>query len=455
VNRYNPFGKDIREIQAADLQMLGSVSEGWYVEYKRQVPCSKSIAKSISSFANQYGGWLFYGIVADTNGNNMPTSYPGIDINEWSREQGRISSAVAEHVFPAPFFECRFIRGPADDVELEDGRGIVVVYVPRGTDAPFVHSSGWIYRRIADQSTPVPEKDRAALDQLWRRRDEARRELREFLLRGPELSDTETELPHLSIYFLCDPLGDRGFRTTLDIEGFRDIAQSVDSRYLDFPLDSVFSGTDSYFGRQCADNNSAGFCPILRHYFDGTTVVSLPIRTYPLDSSQGRRELLRYENGQRFLDILSEHGMGTAHWIDLNILLALYIGAYIKHRKFCERGGIAAQTFTKSRFSSLWRKIPYIDAVSYLSVLETHGIPVIQEDEIWSPPTLELDSFHSIEFHDLAESDSGAVNAAAAWGRSLGALGLRSLVSQEEIIVELLEALTRGIETHRGGTEGP
>lgn len=449
MNSYNPFNKPFREIQVADLQMLSSVSEGWYVEYKGQIPSAESIGKSISSFANQYGGWLFYGIDADSNGNNLPTSYPGIGVDEWSRVQDRLSSAASAHIAPVPFFESRFLQGPVDEIGLGFGRGIVVVYVPRGIDAPFVHSSGRIYRRVADQSTPVPENDRSALDQLWRRRDKAREDLREFLLQGPELSKGESEWPRLSIYFFSDPLGDRGYRSNLDVEGFREVAQSVDERHFDFSLDSVFSGTDSFFGRQCAGNNGAGFCPILRHYFDGTTVASLPIRTYPLDGAQGRRELLRYVNGQRFLDLLTERGMGRVNWFDLNILLALYVGAYVKHRKLCERGGIVAPTFTKSRFSSLWRKVPFVDAASYLSALEANGIPLIQEDEIWSPPTLEIDSFDNIEYHDLAENESGTIKAAVAWGLSLCALGLRSIVTQD-IISELLGALNRGIETHRG-----
>ena len=59
---YNPFGKIIREIDTGDLSTLRDVSEGWYVEYKSEVPDAPSIAKSISALANTYGGWIFYGI---------------------------------------------------------------------------------------------------------------------------------------------------------------------------------------------------------------------------------------------------------------------------------------------------------------------------------------------------------------------------------------------------------
>lgn len=44
---YTPFTKDFFEITADDLAVLRSVAEGWYVEYKREVPNAGSVAKSI------------------------------------------------------------------------------------------------------------------------------------------------------------------------------------------------------------------------------------------------------------------------------------------------------------------------------------------------------------------------------------------------------------------------
>jgi hypothetical protein len=57
VTFYSPFPKPLSDIVAADLSVLRSVVEGWYVEYRRLVPNASSIAKSISAFANQFGGW--------------------------------------------------------------------------------------------------------------------------------------------------------------------------------------------------------------------------------------------------------------------------------------------------------------------------------------------------------------------------------------------------------------
>ena len=66
--RYNPFSKHLDDLEPSDLSILRDVAEGWYVEYKIAVPSPNSIAKSISSFANTYGGWLFYGVAESHDG---------------------------------------------------------------------------------------------------------------------------------------------------------------------------------------------------------------------------------------------------------------------------------------------------------------------------------------------------------------------------------------------------
>ncbi|HSO41621.1 MAG TPA: ATP-binding protein [Rhodospirillales bacterium] len=62
MTEYNPFRAAFNDLECKDLVALRDATEGWYVEYKEELPIAKKIAKSISSFANSYGGWLFYGI---------------------------------------------------------------------------------------------------------------------------------------------------------------------------------------------------------------------------------------------------------------------------------------------------------------------------------------------------------------------------------------------------------
>ena len=62
MSQYSPFDKSITDLQPSDLAVLKFVSEGWYVDYKRDLIDSGGMAKALSAFANTYGGWLFFGV---------------------------------------------------------------------------------------------------------------------------------------------------------------------------------------------------------------------------------------------------------------------------------------------------------------------------------------------------------------------------------------------------------
>ena len=64
-HRYRPFEKELFELSGDDLAGLRHVHEGWYVEYKSESIKPRDIAKSLASFANQLGGWLFVGVSED------------------------------------------------------------------------------------------------------------------------------------------------------------------------------------------------------------------------------------------------------------------------------------------------------------------------------------------------------------------------------------------------------
>ena len=59
----HPFEKAFQDLVAADLACLREVSEGWYVEYKSTAIAPRALAKSLSAFANQYGGYLFLALL--------------------------------------------------------------------------------------------------------------------------------------------------------------------------------------------------------------------------------------------------------------------------------------------------------------------------------------------------------------------------------------------------------
>jgi hypothetical protein len=126
---FNPFDKALSEVTADDLEPLGRVTEGWYVEYKRELLSADRLAKSLCAFANAEGGWLFLGISAAPD--NTAGSFPGLDIGTRSSIEDRIRQAANAHCSRPPMFETRFIEGPSSKINLAAGRLICTVKIPR------------------------------------------------------------------------------------------------------------------------------------------------------------------------------------------------------------------------------------------------------------------------------------------------------------------------------------
>lgn len=449
---FSPFVVGIRELQAADLSRLEDVAEGWHVEYKVVVPDAKSIAKSISSFANQYGGWLFFGIAAKSGGDNTPLSYPGVPLAEWPQLQERISSAATSCLSHAPPFEVRAIPGPMPDIQLPADRAVIVVHVQKGLDAPYVHSTGRIYRRVADQSDPRPETDRAALDLLWARRERAQEEFRHFLKSEPELSEDEAKVAHMDVFLFCEPVGENRTNSPLSFASFTDVVCSATpDAVMHFNFNRSQSCSRGFYSRLPLQDGPLALSASLYHHFDGTTVCSMPIRAEPIRSVQSRIELDKYQCGAQFLRMALEAGSDDLRWVDLNFVLVAYSTFIAKHHQLLKEAGIDCQSSCKSRFASLWHCIPFVDSAKYIDLIRQHGLPVIRESEIWSPPGLGMDACFPLEERDMKDGDRYLQLSILPWTAALSALGLEGLLeSGREAIEELVVAVAHGIRAHAG-----
>ena len=108
---YHPFADHLDEVAPEDLARLTDVHEGWYVEYKREMIGSRELAKSLSSFANQYGGWLFFGVEQDSV-NNVAAGFKGIPDTELQGALDSIRNAAKDLLNPAVFYNVRPFPGP-------------------------------------------------------------------------------------------------------------------------------------------------------------------------------------------------------------------------------------------------------------------------------------------------------------------------------------------------------
>src|SRR5260370_17712014 len=272
--RYSPFTKPISEFPAEELNVLRDVTEGWFVDYKSQPISPRDFGKHLSAFANQFGGWLFVGVVEDSK-TLKAESFPGIPTKDVGGVLVRIREGVSTHVSPTVYFSHRVIDGPLNALGLPAGKSIIVVGVPEGPNPPFLHSSGRIYRRIADSPEPKAETDRAVLDAMWHKSESLRHRLQEFVLKPTDARGIENTICY--VYFMEDltmSLPEYG----LDLTGFRDAVRTETPNDMSIALDNIYSTQDGFIGRHYLQaNDPLNELISLRWWRSGNVRLTIPI----------------------------------------------------------------------------------------------------------------------------------------------------------------------------------
>lgn len=122
MENYSPFDKELVDLDQTELDKLiaKGISEGWYIEYKVDLPKKSGkldqikIVKTISVFSNTKGGWLFYGIQADEK--NVATALIGIDILEYRNIPDQISQIISANITPKPLFHIKAVKLEQKDI---------------------------------------------------------------------------------------------------------------------------------------------------------------------------------------------------------------------------------------------------------------------------------------------------------------------------------------------------
>lgn len=151
------FDKPLKDLTVADLKHRlqdGQVREGFFVDYKVQI--TDELWKTVSSFTNTYGGFVFIGIGEDEK-TKLPISFDGVSSDKSTLEQVR--AKVEGNVHPFPSMEIVPVPCDASD------KVIIIIRVFESFATPHICGNGVIYQRNGDASSPV--KDRHDLDRLY------------------------------------------------------------------------------------------------------------------------------------------------------------------------------------------------------------------------------------------------------------------------------------------------
>lgn len=399
---YNPFNKSIgTPLEADDLNALieNAVAEGYHVEYKRELPVNEKIGKSIAALANTYGGWYIIGV--ETDRHNVAQRVSGFSLATLPDPISTLRDVVKSHVVPVPIFYPQVVKIGPD-------RAILVVYVPGEQDTPFISKDGRIYRRIADSSEPVYEKDRYAVDELYERGRKNAKNFKRFCRDERIFSKAESG-GWVNIFLSPYPYGIIDKYSILIRENFEKILQSTQ-----VPLDISFDKGKTVIGQGNISFNSGQFTHrsvILRSVFpsrvafnsltielfiDGSAKFFIPLpycfsqsKGLLPDNLQSSRDIqspVVKTALQKFIANDSEHSIQYLHFFNIGQLwatMALLLNFYLDWL------GMDLPLLTDMKmaltFSNVWRSVPFVDMEDWGMHIEKFGLPIIFAENIDVP----------------------------------------------------------------------
>lgn len=372
--RYTPFDVDLRHVSETHLAGLREVAEGWFVEYKSQVPQPRELAKSLASFANRYGGWLILGIEENPQ-DNTAARFPGIPDSDVTSNVQRIRDAAKDLIQPTVPFLHHTMQGPLPEIALPSGQSIVIIRIPEGASTPYIHNDGRVYIRTGDSSSPTPATDRTTLD-LLHRKAEARAVLLDGLIsRKPAVSKGEEETTYLHLILCSDPFQMLGHRFR---GSFTEFSDAMDKPPI--PFDNVYASQDGFVARQVFGGER--YNRIFTWEFSRTCNSFV---TCPIPMLRNFEEWLEYDHGEKFASLIAERELHAARVLNLNIVVNLVGATVARHCSLARMANVNGPFYFKAKLENTWRVIPFIDTSEYISHVETYDIPIVQDSHLTAP----------------------------------------------------------------------
>ncbi|MBS1928205.1 MAG: ATP-binding protein [Bacteroidetes bacterium] len=429
---YNPFDKNITEIVEQDLAQLidRQISEGWYIEYKKEIPTtslgkldSLKISKSVSSFANTKGGWIFWGITTDNR--NNPISIDGISISEYKNIEDQISQTINSNISPNPIYHLK-------KIELINNNYLFIIQVEESPTPPYITSQGIIYQRENNESKPI--KDRYIIEKL----NEKTTSYYDSIERFCSLDFTETKgqadwnQTYLELYLFPLPFDSFSFSKFYSSDFFKEVAvrfyQSVEVNLqkgneefkqttqidLNLGFNSIYSSESSLIIRplneknliyksttvELFENGNLKFLiplyefnseNIPKHYLNSNIINYLLEKYSPYETVKQnsylpyggnsdfklpditRRSTTDFVNHIKFID-------GTELIFTILIILSKY-KAVLSDNNFDMKSKLGF----RARITDCWRKFVFFDNDDYLEKIKLYNIPLSPKNEIEIP----------------------------------------------------------------------
>ena len=449
--RYTPFDVDLYDVTESHLSGLRNVAEGWFVEYKSEVPKPRALARSLASFANRHGGWLFLG-VQENSRDNTAASFRGLRDTDVPDVVEQLRNAAKDLIQPtAPFFH-HTLRGPLSGIDLQSERSIVIVRVPEGASPPYVHNDGRIYIRTGDSSSPVFANDRTTLDLLHRKAENKAAMLEDLIYRSPAASEAEKNTTYINLALCSDPFQVLGHWYSGSFTEFATVMKDSP-----LPFDNIYTSQDGFVARQTFGNER--YKRLFTWEFSRTcnSFVTVPLSTLQVPPTRFDGsfyyldEWSQYDNGEEFVSRLAEKDLRFTRILNLNMLVTLIGGIIARHCSLAGLARVKGPFYVKARIENAWRVVPFIDTSEYVSHIETFGVPVVQDSDLTAPLGDWPEGFIAIpELGQDSSENKGAIDKTAivTWIAIMEALGIPGEVLANSGN-KLLDAARSEAERHR------
>jgi hypothetical protein len=382
---YYPFKNILEDIGAEDLVLLKDVSEGWYIDYKVQSLKIPDLAKQLSAFANQYGGWLIIGVNEASDGSRTASEFVGIPASELEKVSRNIREASSAHVNPEVLYEEKVISGPIESIGLAEDKAIIIIGIPMSENTPHIHSSGRIYRRLADQSKPKEETDRYILDDLWKRGSDRKIKLRNFLTTTPAIPSSQSDSSWAYI-FLKPSHSQKGSSKKLSFKDFSEVLGAENVKTMNgvkMKFDGIYSTSDGFIARNIGTNDPSLATTSFRWWHDGTVRLDIPLNKYDLFAFLNNSE--KYKNGDDYYRLANEMGYENIDIVDYSIFWVITASMMNVYLQILDLLGDKRDVYSCFTIKNLFHTIPFIDSKFFMERARKHFIPLTVDKDIVSP----------------------------------------------------------------------
>lgn len=219
---------------------------------------------------------------------------------------------------PACQFEVKTFLGPSKVLELAEDKAVICIYIPSSIEAPHVHSSGVIYRRVADSSDPVPETDRHLVEKLFQRSKEHNKDFAAWHDQDPELSENESDFPILRVMIEPNLWNSPHKKSLLTTSKIREILNKKENRLSYIYFDTIYSKSGGFVARHTATKS---FPSLTMNWLINQRLrsdITIPLRLHSGNIDTIESDLYKYEHADIFIEALKKHRADYVKIVDLN-----------------------------------------------------------------------------------------------------------------------------------------